>query len=164
MGQGCGASHDVVIRLTSLRYSIVELQELLARWEKSFGCEIHEDAGSITISLGGPGRPQLLLRGKKSRKYLYVYDGKILGNKLQEDSLLQMIEWITTVQTNKRDIVGLVVSKAGQHDRPLVVHNGRIYDQGSMIDLLWSHYVSTKVREARKIEDVYYFLRDVPPF
>jgi hypothetical protein len=162
LGKNCSGSYDVVIKLASLRYNIDQLQGLFAQWEQRFGCELQERAGRVTLLLGRNQAHQLMLRGKKCRKYLYVYAGQILGTKLQEDSLIELMERIITVQTNDMDIFGLVISKAGQHERPLVVHNGQIYDEAIMMDLLWKHYSSTKVRESRKIEEVYHFLRDVP--
>lgn len=154
--------YQVHVALAMHTFEREQLSTLIKQWNMEFGCQVCEVTESITLILGTHQQVQLFLFGKKKRKYVHFHAGHLRGQELNEEMFLNVLSWISSVQTNGQGIVGLVVSKDNYTRRPLVIHKGEVYDESRLMEKLWAHYAATRVRESRQMESIYYFLRDVP--
>ncbi|MFC4767374.1 hypothetical protein [Effusibacillus consociatus] len=164
MSQSSEGTFQVQVKTTFIEYEWDRMKHLLLEWERKFGCSVEEDSGKVTLSIGKPSEIQLVLKGRKERRSVRFYSGQILGHRMDEELLSDLLNWICNVQTSSKDTLGLIITKDGHYPRPLVVKNGELYDETRMMDILWEHYAATRVRESRRMEDVYHFLRDVPRY
>jgi len=139
-----------------------QLRSLMPQLEQEIGCQAKQEGNSITLVLGRSNGIQLVLNGDVRRSAICFYSAKVLGNCTNEDGLLELLDWICRLQADSKDRVSLLVSGQGKSLRPLVIQNGEIYDQYRVMDILWEHFAATRVRESRRIEEMYHFLRDVP--
>lgn len=157
------AALTVEVKTVWFTFEISKLQELLTGWDQQFGCQLREESGSIVLTLGKEREIQLVLKGRKKRKFVIFYSGEILGHRIDEETLFELLGWICNVQNgSKDDALGLIISRDGHHSHPLFIQNGVFYDEASMMDFLWGHYTATRVRESRRMEEAYHFLRDAP--
>ncbi|TCS76917.1 hypothetical protein [Effusibacillus lacus] len=154
--------YSVEIKTANLTYELEALKNLLAGWDRQFGCLLQESSNSITLIAGKSCGLQLVLHGRKGRKYASFQSAEVLGQSLDEERLLDFLACICSLQTHPCATIGVILQKEGHHPRPLVIRNGEFYDEGRMMDILWNHYSATRVRESKRMEDIYYFLRDVP--
>lgn len=162
MGSEVGQQiYEVRVELAWMTYDWEQFRKLVPAWDRQFGCQIQEQRNAVTLTIGRPREAQLLLRGRRTRKKVRFYSGRLLDGTLNENMLASLFERIVSVQTKATDILGLVVKKDGHHCRPLAIRNGELIDQARMMDILWAHFSATRVRESRRLEEVYHFIRDV---
>lgn len=152
---------DIAVKMVLHTYELERLYMFVLQWDLEFGCKLQENSDSIRMDLGRTDQTQFILSGRKTQTHACFEHGRVEG-RLREDALVEILNWITSVQTSCDDTLGLVVSKNGLADWPLVIRNGEIYDEARMMEFLWNHYSVTRVKEARRMEDMYHFLRDVP--
>jgi hypothetical protein len=158
---GFAGKFEVHVKLAMHTYELEQLRSYVRQWDCQFGCSLQEDSETVRLLLGDPRQVQLVLCGRKTQTHASFEKGKIDGC-LREETLFELIDWIANVQQSDNDTLGLVVSRDGQAAWPMVIRNGEIYDESRMMDILWDHYAVTRVKEARLMETVYHFLRDVP--
>lgn len=151
----------ISVKMVLHTYELQRLRMFVPQWDLEFGCNLQEDSDSVRLIIGRIDRTQFILLGRKTQTHAFFEQGRIEGS-LREDALLDILNWIASVQTSSGDTLGLVISKNGKAVWPLVIRNGEIYDETKMMEFLWNHYSVTRVKEARRLEDVYHFLRDVP--
>lgn len=152
---------EVHVKLAKHTYELEQLRKFVRQWDFQFGCTLQEESETVQLFLGDPRQVQLVLCGRKTQNHAFIDKGRIDG-RLREETLLELIDWIVSVQQSENDTLGLVVSRDRQVAWPLVIRNGEIYDESRMMEFLWNHYAVTRVKEARVMETVYHFLRDVP--
>ncbi|WP_018132631.1 hypothetical protein [Effusibacillus pohliae] len=155
-------AYEIEIKTVRITFEKNRIRELTARWDRDFVCQVRAADDWIDLILLTPDKPQLLLRGRQGWKSVIFCAGKVVGCRMDEAGLFELLECMCSIQTNASDLLGLIVKKDGRLARPLVIRNGELYDEGRMMDILWSHFAATRVRESKRMQEIYYFLRDVP--
>lgn len=158
---GYTEGYEIVVKMVMLTYELGQLRSLARQWDLEFGCNLQEDSCTIRMILGNPRQMQFILCGRKTQTHA-CFEQAWVDRYLQEETMMELLNLIVCVQYSDKDTLGMIVSKNGLQVWPLVIRNGEIYDESRMMDILWNHYAVTRVKEARRMEEVYHFLRDVP--
>ncbi|BCJ87024.1 hypothetical protein [Effusibacillus dendaii] len=156
--------YQIEVKTTWFRFELSQLRQLIVEWDREIGCQVEENQQEILLTFGTSPEIQLLLKGRKKRKFVDFYSGQVFGTTMDEEMLADFLDWLCNVQSRASDMIGLLVRKEGDDTRPLFIKNGQLYDEARMIELLWDHFSTSRIRESKRFEDMYHFFRDVPKY